>query len=41
MPTAAEMLAEAKQRVENLTPEETARELEGGDALLSASWWLR
>jgi rhodanese-related sulfurtransferase len=34
MPTAAEMVAEAKKRVENLTVEETARELEGGDALL-------
>ncbi len=34
MPTAAEMVAEAKKRVENLTVDETARELEGGDALL-------
>ena len=32
--TAAELVAEAKQRVENLTVDETARELEGGDALL-------
>ncbi len=34
MPTAAEMVAEAKMRVENLTVEETARELERGDVLL-------
>lgn len=34
MPTAAEMVAEAKQRVENLTVDEAARELEAGDALL-------
>ena len=34
MPTAAEMVAAAKQRVENLSVEETARELERGDALL-------
>lgn len=34
MPTAAEMVAEAKKRVENLTVDETARELERGDALL-------
>ena len=34
MPTAAEMVAEAKKRVENLTVEETAQELEQGDALL-------
>lgn len=34
MSTAAEMVAEAKKRVENLTPEETAREVEQGDALL-------
>jgi rhodanese-related sulfurtransferase len=34
MPTAAEMVAEAKQRVENLTVDETARELDGGEALL-------
>lgn len=34
MPTAAEMVAEAKKRVENLTVDETARELEQGDALL-------
>lgn len=34
MPTAAEMVAAAKQRVENLSVEETARELEQGDALL-------
>lgn len=34
MPTAAEMVAAAKQRVENLDPEETRREVEEGDALL-------
>ena len=34
MPTAAEMVADAKKRVENLTVDETARELERGDALL-------
>jgi rhodanese-related sulfurtransferase len=34
MATAAEMVAEAKKRVENLSVDETARELEGGDALL-------
>ncbi len=34
MPTAAEMVAQAKQKVQNLTPEETARELDEGDALL-------
>lgn len=34
MPTAAEMVAEAKLRVENLTVDETARELEGGEVLL-------
>lgn len=34
MPTAAEMVAEAKKRIENLTVDETARELESGDALL-------
>lgn len=34
MPTAAEMVAEAKKRVENLDVEETARELDAGDALL-------
>lgn len=33
MPTAAEMVAEAKQRIENLSVEEAARELDGGDAL--------
>ncbi len=32
MPTAADMVAEAKKRVENLTVDEAARE--GGDALL-------
>jgi rhodanese-related sulfurtransferase len=32
--TAAEMVAEAKRRVENLSVDETAQELEGGDALL-------
>ncbi|MBA2716699.1 MAG: rhodanese-like domain-containing protein, partial [Propionibacteriales bacterium] len=31
---AAEMVAEAKKRVENLTADETARELAQGDALL-------
>lgn len=34
MPTAADMVAEAKKRVENLTVDETAAELEQGDALL-------
>ena len=34
MRTAAEMVAEAKQKVENLTVEETARECEAGEALL-------
>lgn len=34
MPTAAEMVAEAKKRVENLTVDETARELGEGEALL-------
>ena len=34
MPTAAEMVAQAKQRVENLTVDETAQELESGDVLL-------
>ena len=34
MRTAAEMVAEAKQKVENLSVEETARELEAGEALL-------
>ena len=34
MPTAAEMVAKAKQKVQNLTTEETARELEAGDATL-------
>jgi len=34
MPTAAEMVAQAKQKVQNLTPEETARELAEADALL-------
>ncbi len=34
MATAAEMVAEAKKRVENLTVEQTARELESGDVLL-------
>jgi rhodanese-related sulfurtransferase len=32
--TAAEMVAEAKQRVENLSVDEVARELERGDGLL-------
>ncbi len=34
MRTAAEMVAEAKQKVENLSVEEAARELESGEALL-------
>jgi rhodanese-related sulfurtransferase len=34
MPTAAEMVAEAKKRVQNLTVDETARELESADVLL-------
>jgi rhodanese-related sulfurtransferase len=34
MPTAAEMVTEAKNRVENLTVDETAQELERGEALL-------
>lgn len=34
MRTAAEMVAAAKERVENLNVDETARELEDGDALL-------
>ena len=34
MPTAAEMVAAAKQRVENLNAEETRREVEEGNALL-------
>ena len=34
MPTAAEMVAAAKQNVQNLTVEETARELAEGDAVL-------
>ena len=34
MRTAAEMVADAKQKVENLSVEETARELESGEALL-------
>ena len=32
--TAAQMVGEAKGRVENLTPEEVAAEVEGGDATL-------
>jgi rhodanese-related sulfurtransferase len=32
--TAAEMVGEAKERVENLTPEEVAAEVEGGEAIL-------
>jgi hypothetical protein len=32
--SAAQMVAEAKQRVENLTVEQAATELAGGDALL-------
>jgi rhodanese-related sulfurtransferase len=34
MPTAAEMVAEAKKRVQNMTVDETARELESADVLL-------
>ncbi len=34
MRTAADMVAEARQKVENLTVEEAARELETGEALL-------
>ncbi len=34
MPTAAEMVAQAKQKVQKLTPEETALELAESDALL-------
>ena len=34
MPTAAEMVAAAKQRVENLTPDEAAREVESGAVLV-------
>ncbi len=34
MPTVAEMVAEAKKKVENLSVEQAAQELEGGDALL-------
>jgi len=34
MPTAREMVTKAKQRVQNLTPEETAQELDAGDAML-------
>ncbi|HEX4110478.1 MAG TPA: rhodanese-like domain-containing protein [Solirubrobacteraceae bacterium] len=34
MRTVAQMVAEARQRIENLSVEETARELEGGEALL-------
>src|SRR3712207_404887 len=32
--TAAQMVAEAKERIENLTPEQAAAELEGGDVIL-------
>jgi rhodanese-related sulfurtransferase len=32
--TAAQMVAEAKGRIENLTPEQAAAELEGGDVVL-------
>jgi rhodanese-related sulfurtransferase len=32
--TAAQMVAEAKGRIENLTPEQAAAELEGGDVIL-------
>lgn len=34
MPTAAEMVATAKERIENLSPEETHREVSEGDAVL-------
>ena len=34
MPTAADMVAEAKKRVENLTVDQAAQELEQGDVLL-------
>jgi rhodanese-related sulfurtransferase len=34
MPTVAEMVAEARKRVQNLTPDELAAELESGDVLL-------
>jgi rhodanese-related sulfurtransferase len=34
VPTAAEMVAKAKQRVQNLTVDETASELESADVLL-------
>ena len=34
MPTAAEMVAAAKARIENLSPEETQREVAEGDAVL-------
>ena len=34
MPTAAEMVAQAKKRVENLSVDQTAQELESGDAPL-------
>jgi rhodanese-related sulfurtransferase len=34
MPTAAEMVAQAKERIENLTVDQTAQELEQGEALL-------
>ncbi|HVL95182.1 MAG TPA: rhodanese-like domain-containing protein, partial [Solirubrobacteraceae bacterium] len=34
VPTAAEMVAAAKQRIENLNVDEAAREVESGDALL-------
>lgn len=34
MPTAAEMVAAAKERIENLSPEETHREVTEGDAVL-------
>jgi rhodanese-related sulfurtransferase len=32
--TAAELVAEAKQRIENLSVEQTSKEMAGGDALL-------
>lgn len=34
MPTAAEMVATARQKVQNLTADQTARELAAGDVLL-------
>ena len=34
MPTAAEMVARAREQIENLSVDETAREIETGDAVL-------